>query len=379
MTDSHDELLRVADDLEQLTARAQEDNIREPLDSLKKAAEQVGKAWSGSWFGYHANVYYQNFQSPPPGAHFNMAWGLKVPLADLGSTGDWVQYPVEDVKATIYQQANCVSLEHVYTFSDEANTEFRNQQQTLLSIIEVEMGDSISPFLTDLKEKTGELKIITENQFLQRLMPNYNNFVLYDEVAGQGGMWVPPHLAVLSEVYAIQHTINIVASLAEITRQVKSHVSRRQRLQQSPFVGTRVFIGHGHSQVWRELKDFLEDNLGLSVDEFNRVPTAGIATTSRLSMMLDTAGIALLVMTGEDEQADGEFRPRENVVHEAGMFQGRLGFERAIILLEEGCEKFSNNAGLGHINFPKNNIRAAFQDVREVLEREGFMQPEGRP
>ena len=87
--------------------------------------------------------------------------------------------------------------------------------------------------------------------------------------------------------------------------------------------------------------------------------------------MLDSASIAFLVMIGEDEQPTGELRPRENVVHEAGLFQGHLGFNRAIVLLEDGCEKFSNNAGLVHINFPKNNIRAAFQDIREVLDREG--------
>ena len=60
-------------------------------------------------------------------------------------------------------------------------------------------------------------------------------------------------------------------------------------------------------------------------------------------------------------------------MHEAGLFQGHLGFRRAIVLLEEGCKKFSNNAGLVHINFYKNNIRATFQDVRGVLEREGLV------
>ena len=187
-------------------------------------------------------------------------------------------------------------------------------------------------------------------------------------------MRIPPHIAVLSEVYAIQHTINLVGSLAEIARQVESHVSRQQRRQlQGSSVGTRVFIGHGRSLTWRELKDFIEDKLSLPVDEFNRVPTAGTSTTGRLMEMLSSAAIAFLVMTGEDEQPTGELRPRENVVHEAGMFQGRLGFERAIVILEDGCEKFSNNAGLTHIPFPKGRIRAAFQDVREVLEREGLI------
>ena len=51
--------------------------------------------------------------------------------------------------------------------------------------------------------------------------------------------------------------------------------------------GSRVFIGHGHSETWRELKDFIQDRLHFVVDEFNREPIAGISTTSRLSDMLD--------------------------------------------------------------------------------------------
>jgi predicted nucleotide-binding protein len=80
-----------------------------------------------------------------------------------------------------------------------------------------------------------------------------------------------------------------------------------------------------------------------------------------------------LVLTAEDETVDGKVQARMNVVHEAGLFQGRLGFERAIVMLEEGCEEFSNIAGLGQIRFPKNNLKAAFHDVQLVLEREGLV------
>jgi predicted nucleotide-binding protein len=131
-----------------------------------------------------------------------------------------------------------------------------------------------------------------------------------------------------------------------------------------------VFIGHGRSPIWRILKDYLSERLNLGWEEFNREPVAGIATTERLKSMLDRADFAFLVMTGEDEQPDGTLRARENVVHEAGLFQGRLGFARAIILAEDGCRTFSNLAGLTYIQFPKGNIQSCFEEIRRVLERE---------
>ena len=89
--------------------------------------------------------------------------------------------------------------------------------------------------------------------------------------------------------------------------------------------------------------------------------------------MLDTACFALLVLTAEDELADGAHQARMNVIHEVGLFQGRLGFEKAIVLLEEGCQEFSNINGLGQIRFPKGRINAAFEQIRQVLEREGII------
>src|SRR2546421_2583399 len=56
-------------------------------------------------------------------------------------------------------------------------------------------------------------------------------------------------------------------------------------------------------------------------------------------------GFALLVLTAESERTDGVVLARQNVVHEAGLFQDRLGWRKAIALREDGCEEFSNIAG----------------------------------
>ena len=71
--------------------------------------------------------------------------------------------------------------------------------------------------------------------------------------------------------------------------------------------------------------------------------------------------------------ADGKVQARMNVIHEAGLFQGRLGFSRAIVMLEDGCDEFTNIAGLGQLRFPKGNIKAVFHGVQLVLEREGLI------
>ena len=155
---------------------------------------------------------------------------------------------------------------------------------------------------------------------------------------------------------------------ASIAANLAAPPSRAQRTR-----GRTVFIGHGgHSSEWLKLEKFLSNRLQLSPVEFNSTSAAGVAISERLRRMLDQANFAFLILTGEDEQATGKFNPRLNVVHEAGLFQGRLGFEKAIILREEGCEDFSNVNGLGDIRFPKGKVGAAFEEIRGVLEREGI-------
>jgi predicted nucleotide-binding protein len=82
-------------------------------------------------------------------------------------------------------------------------------------------------------------------------------------------------------------------------------------------------------------------------------------------------------MTAEDQHVDNTLHARENVIHEVGLFQGRLGFRRAIVIREEDCNEFTNITGLSEIRFSKSNISSCFEDIRRVFEREGII-PMGR-
>lgn len=175
---------------------------------------------------------------------------------------------------------------------------------------------------------------------------------------------------VFKSVYLDKFYYYVEEQLEEIESQ-KPPVEPSKNMQVQNSIG-KIFIGHGRSAVWRDLKDFLQDRLRLDWDEFNRESVAGIATTERLETMLNNASFAFLIMTAEDAHADETLHARENVIHEIGLFQGRLGFRKAIILFEEGCQEFSNIFGLTQIRFPKGNIEAKFEEIRKVLERESI-------
>lgn len=223
-------------------------------------------------------------------------------------------------------------------------------------------------------DKIESSKVFNQNHFIAHFQP-HGKFMSRDGAAIEKGLLAPPHIQVLTMALAAQEPFNRCSDLKKQIEILASHVQNLERkMITESRRGTKIFIGHGKSLFWRELKDFVSERLALPWDEFNRVPVAGVANITRLAQMLEQASFAFLIMTAEDEHADGNMHARMNVIHEVGLFQGRLGFERAIVLLEEGCEEFSNIHGLGQLRFPRGHISAAFEKVREVLEREGIVE-----
>lgn len=131
-----------------------------------------------------------------------------------------------------------------------------------------------------------------------------------------------------------------------------------------------IFIGHGRSSLWRDLKDHLTDKHDYKIEAYETGARAGHTIRDVLDEMANKSSFAILVMTGEDEDKDGNLKARPNVIHEIGLFQGRLGFSRAIVLLEEDTEEFSNLFGIQQLRFSKGNIKEVFGDVLGTLKRE---------
>lgn len=377
MSELHEELLQIADRLDLYAIEAKQKQNDLPLLKLSEAANNVGKAWSGSWLGYHAYIYYDGLTPPPPGHHFSSEWGMEERFGiSESTTGTWCEYNYDEVIHAIYKLAGNPKLDSVVALSEKAAIVFDEEKHSVLSLLSTALSERIDSFISKQKDEVEKLNYSSESQIIRVIQPS-GSLMSRDSLAVTQGLRTPPHISVLSKVVALGSPTLYCEKLSTIACRAGSHLARQtRRSARSKEIGTNVFIGHGRSFVWRDLKDFIQDRLSLPWDEFNRVPVAGITNIARLSEMLDAAAVAFIVMTGEDEQADGKIQARMNVVHEAGLFQGRLGFTKAILLLEEGCEEFSNIQGLGQIRFPKSNIKAAFEDIRQVLEREGLLETE---
>jgi len=369
-----DDLVRLSERLSVIAARHDDSSFIDPVTALQAAAEEVARSWCQSSIGYHALVYFDSFQVPPPRAHFSREWGLSGGLQ--GTTGAWREYAHDDVIAHIEERAGNPDLDALLPDVTEATRLFNDAHDEAVSMLRAELRRDEDDHLRSVLEATLDISILSYDTCLRAQLPS-GQFVSRDRLAVDQGVRSAPHQEVIARVVALRSPFHAAGELATQCRRAARHLERLGG-DDAPSVGQlhsegRVVIGHGRSPLWRELKDFVADRLHLPWDEFNRVSVAGVGTTDRLQQMVESSVVAFLVATAEDEAADGSMTARDNVIHEIGLFQGHLGFGRAIVLLEEGCEEFSNIHGLGQIRFPRGNIAAAFEDVRKLLEREGIL------
>jgi len=284
-----------------------------------------------------------------------------------------MEYNPDVVKDKIFTKSNFSDISGILNFAKSAGSSVEGLITRIISTLEIELDRRNDILLKEIIDKVRKQKLGNMNDYLKAFSSN-KNILTRDSRAAYQGIIIPPHISVLAELSEIQSPYFVAKELLKITNQAIDHLKRIERCKTLDVShGTKVFIGHGQSNVWRELKDFIKDRLLLPWDEFNRIPVAGITNVDRLSEMLCSAAVALIIMTGEDEQSNGKMYARENVIHEVGLFQGRLGFTKAIVLLEQGCEEFSNIQGLGQIRFERGKISTCFEEVRRVLERENLI------
>jgi hypothetical protein len=282
------------------------------------------------------------------------------PLTERSGPSDWLPAFLARVSRTM-----------------EALQELRLHIDALASAVEAnpKFFASVRHYVAQFQQLVSRSKAPTLAEF-EVLTSQIDEFWAKWRPSGGDGFYIPPR-----ETADTDGTVNRVVALvreldqlspAEFLEKVTQIRDIKRSDVDNPHVVREpcVFIGHGRSRLWARVKTHLEDELGLATVTYESEPRTGDSIVLVLEKMLDQATFALLLLTAEDEGTAGGKRARQNVVHEAGLFQGRLGFKRAVLLMQEGIEEFSNVAGLQHIPFSGQNVEQTFYELRRVLKRE---------
>lgn len=365
----------ILSELRQLEARSLTilSDFQSALDEssgIKVRAEELRRSHSNSAFGDHAFTYYRGFRPPPRG--FDVDWGHLDGFSGKHNQ-EWIVYGLEELLGYVYGDTPRDKIEERNRQLHLAALELRDRAFDLLALVEEAAQGTVGSRAAEIRsniatawERSSALYYV--NQFLKsapKITRDSSNFLQ--------GMRIPVHVCALAQLHFLEQTKEALSTTANACRRVLLVSELATPIRRVEQVPSKVFIGHGRSLLWRELQAYIEGELRLSTEEFNSEPVAGLSTQSRLNDMLQNSAMAFLVMTAEDAQADGSLRARENVIHEVGLFQGRLGWTKALVLLEEGCSEFSNLHGINHLPFRLGSIGDTFVDVRRALAREGLV------
>lgn len=240
---------------------------------------------------------------------------------------------------------------------EEAFLHYANREMQIRVLDEMWKYDSEDEFFADYRKYNSE----NPNNYFCYKRSLLNNHLNIESKSGSNSM---------ISIRVTGHTNN--RSIIERVFDTFEKDALNSKLPYELIEKPKIFIGHGRNNLWRDLKDHLHDKHSYEVVAYEIGARAGHAIRDILEEMLLKSSFAILVMTAEDETKDGKFRARQNVIHEIGLFQGRLGFNRAIILLEQNTEDFSNIHGIEQIRFSKGNIKETYGDILATVKREFY-------
>ncbi|RYF47130.1 MAG: hypothetical protein EOO27_38075, partial [Comamonadaceae bacterium] len=215
------EFIAIADKASQL-AKLEKELECEALEALVGAAEKVGRAWSMSNLGYQANVYYTEFQVPPPGAMFSREWGFEGRFQ--GTVGDWHIYSVDEVISYIEQLADCASLDLPRTQSSQARLEVEDvleQARSAAAKLAGPHDDYLRRNLEDLQSV-----LMPDEHFLTRAQMKIakGQFAVRDMRAFEGGWQPAGHQIVLARAFYLRSPYVAARELTKICKNIGRHL-----------------------------------------------------------------------------------------------------------------------------------------------------------
>jgi hypothetical protein len=73
-------------------------------------------------------------------------------FAVRGTTGDWIEYTLDEVEQAVYSRAQNPDLKPIRTWAEEASKKFEDKKPEVLSLLTTALAEADDPFLRRLHE-----------------------------------------------------------------------------------------------------------------------------------------------------------------------------------------------------------------------------------
>ena len=266
------EIYEIIDSFKNCLEQYENSSIENNIKKITSVTNNFNKSWSTSWIGYQASVYYRNFEIPLPGDYFSTEWGFQEAFSNP-TTENWVEYSFDTVVNEIKRRAG-LSNEEIREFDDAAKkirVIYNDTKKEFIDLVEINFYKTKEPYLEKILNDTTNIKIFTQDDILKSRMPK--QFMTRDNIASSQGPRYPPHISYESYFLSL---LAIKQALQKALDQANKYFiyfnDKKLNSYDKAEMSNKVFIGHGRSVIWKELKDFLEDRLNLEWEEFNREP-----------------------------------------------------------------------------------------------------------
>lgn len=196
------------------------EDIKNDFQKLTEMTNIVAQSWSGSWIGYHSNLYYRNFQKPSIHEMFNIEWGgagmHRIPMGWQDKTSSEVQSHIEECCGL-----NVNNLIVPVEDTIKSANEIREMIMTELVLIE---GDEQFDKETEAIKLLGEHKWgVNETEVILFKQPK--KAMTRDSLAANQGLQTPPHIAyeakLISNLSKIASVKDFVAKSSRLLRQIE--------------------------------------------------------------------------------------------------------------------------------------------------------------
>jgi predicted nucleotide-binding protein len=350
------------------------------LDTIKNVIKEVTKSFSGSWLGYHSQIYYEDFEVPPAGAIFSVEWGLENRYGiSNGTVGDWCIYNYDDVTQYIYDSAKLDDLEQLKKISSDVKDEFIGIKESLLSIISIDNSSKLDDaYYQKMVKEIEHIKLIQSTEFLSHISPK-GSFVSRDSRAMMNGTKTPAHISLLCQIVELEDPVRCCKELNTSIKKLITHYSNKELLSMptnKTTISDKVFIVHGHDDLAKtEVARFIE-KLGLEAVILHEQVDAGSTIIEKLEKNTDV-GFGVILYTACDfggsnkvNQETKNNRARQNVVFEHGYLIAKLGRSKVCALVKDNVEHPSDLNGV--VYKPMDNGKAWELQLAKELKAAGF-------